>query len=91
MILVTGVAGFVGGISVRLWGGGKVGGFWPAQVQPFAVGDLLPDTDWTPSLCGLLQVVHTAARVHLMADKSVDPLAEFRCALNQLVKQLRFA
>lgn len=43
-----------------------------------ATGDLGPDADWRPALSGVQAVVHCAARVHIMADTSADPLAEFR-------------
>ncbi len=35
-------------------------------------------TDWTVALRSVDQVAHLAARVHVMNDKSMDPLAEFR-------------
>jgi nucleoside-diphosphate-sugar epimerase len=35
-------------------------------------------TDWTEALSGREVVIHLAARVHVMNDTSVDPLAEFR-------------
>lgn len=42
------------------------------------IGSLSSDTDWTAALRNVEQVVHLAARVHVMNDKSSDPLAEFR-------------
>ena len=42
------------------------------------VGDLTPDIDWQGALSGVDLVVHLAARVHVMHDEAVDPLAEFR-------------
>jgi nucleoside-diphosphate-sugar epimerase len=39
---------------------------------------LSSDTDWTNALRNVKQVVHLAARVHIMNDTSSDPLAEFR-------------
>jgi len=42
---------------------------WPEAVQPMA---------WAAALHGVGVVVHTAARVHVMADRAADPLAEFR-------------
>ena len=54
----------------------KAEGVWPAHVLPFAVGDLLPNTDWSDPLRGVLKMVHATARAHVMADKSADPLAE---------------
>ena len=89
MILLTGATGFVGQavlrrllsddvsqkvvVSLR-----KYGTVWPAQVKPLVVGDLLPDTDLSDALDGVSLVVHSAARVHIMHDQSVDPLAAFR-------------
>ena len=35
-------------------------------------------TSWTAALTGVDVVVHCAARVHIMADKSADPLQAFR-------------
>jgi nucleoside-diphosphate-sugar epimerase len=89
MMLVTGATGFVGSALVRRWVSdaptqrlvvavrkGEVG--WPSQVSPAIVGDLGPDTDWYDTLKDVKGVVHSAARVHVMADSSADPLAEFR-------------
>lgn len=89
MILITGATGFVGKallqrllsedasqkvvVSLR-----KNGAVWPAQVNPLVMGDLHPDTDWSDALDGVSLVVHNAARVHIMQDRSVDPLAAFR-------------
>lgn len=50
----------------------------PAGVEPVQVADLAPDTDWRQALSGVDIVVHTAARVHVMRDSAVNPLAEFR-------------
>ncbi len=89
MLLVTGATGFVGGALIRRWVADRpdqrlvvatrmAGCIWPSQVLQLIVGDLLPDTDWTAPLNAVEQVVHAAARVHVMADKSSDPLTEFR-------------
>jgi nucleoside-diphosphate-sugar epimerase len=88
-ILVTGASGFVGSalvkrltadrnsvgvaIAVRRYGVSV-----PNGVKSIQVGDLLPITDWGTSLQGISTVVHCAARVHAINDKSSDPLAEFR-------------
>lgn len=42
------------------------------------VGDLSAHIDWAPVLQGADVLMHTAARVHVMADTATDPLAEFR-------------
>lgn len=44
----------------------------------FAVGDIHGKTDWREALQGMDCVVHCAARVHVMDDRSGDPLAAFR-------------
>ncbi len=49
--------------------------------EAVAIGDLSPATDWTEALRSVDRVVHLAARVHVMTDKSFDPLAEF-CRVN---------
>ncbi len=48
---------------------------WPAAL---AVGDVHGKTDWSQALQGIDCVVHCAARVHVMAERSSDPLAAFR-------------
>ena len=42
-------------------------------IKPLAV-----ETDWSDALFGVEVVVHLAARVHVMQESAVDPLAEFR-------------
>ncbi len=42
------------------------------------VGDLGPATDWWQALAGCDAVVHLAARVHMMREDAVDPMALFR-------------
>ena len=41
-------------------------------------GDLEPSTDWSAALDDMSAVVHCYARVHVMADAAINPLAEFR-------------
>jgi nucleoside-diphosphate-sugar epimerase len=85
-ILVTGANGFVGSaLCARLLKDGaslraavrtldsKLGG-----AEAVVIGDLSSDTYWTTSLRDVEQVVHLAARVHVMNDKVSDSLAEFR-------------
>jgi nucleoside-diphosphate-sugar epimerase len=50
----------------------------PDDAEAVAIGSLSSDTDWTVALKNVEQVVHLAARVLVMNDKSPDPLAEFR-------------
>lgn len=89
MILLTGATGFIGQVLINrlitddanmqivaaVRGENLV---FPNNVTSMQVGDLLPTTDWLQALKGVSTVVHLAARVHLMNDKSLDPLAEFR-------------
>jgi nucleoside-diphosphate-sugar epimerase len=42
------------------------------------IGEICSNTDWTSSLKQVDVVVHCAARVHMMSDTSIDPLADFR-------------
>jgi UDP-glucose 4-epimerase len=89
MILVTGATGFVGRafverlasetveqqIIVAVRNGVKD---WPNRVCEFQIQDVNSKTDWRSVLEGIDVVVHLAARVHVMNEKSNDPLAEFR-------------
>ena len=43
-----------------------------------SVGDIGPETDWQAALDGVEAIVHLAARVHIMHDIAIDPLAQFR-------------
>lgn len=81
-ILVTGANGFVGSAlceallkkekhviqTVRT----------KSRENECAIGDLSASTDWSSALAGCNTVIHLAARVHVMNDKSTDPLAAFR-------------
>lgn len=87
-ILVTGATGFVGkaivkrllednksrrvAVSVR-----RENQSWPTGVLPYMTGNLEPTTDWSKVLSGISTVVHCAARVHVLADSSANPLAEY--------------
>jgi UDP-glucose 4-epimerase len=85
-ILVTGASGLVGRVlcaelfrrgyevqgAVRLALAG-VDDF-DQKIIPFINGE----TDWSLALSDMQTVIHLAARVHVMADKAENPLAEFR-------------
>ncbi|MBI3480403.1 MAG: SDR family oxidoreductase [Nitrosomonadales bacterium] len=83
--LVTGANGFVGkplceellarGHAVK----GAVRTPLPLadHVEAVVVGDIDGGTDWQRALEGVDVVIHLAARVHVMRDDAVDPLAEF--------------
>lgn len=84
--LVTGANGFVGsslcarlirdGVPVR--GAVRSLNSKPDGAEAFAIGSLSSNTNWAEALSRVEQVVHLAARVHVMNDRSSDPLAEFR-------------
>ncbi len=84
--LVTGANGFVGSaLCTRLRSGGGVVRRAVRTADPrlenaadVPIGGLSSETDWTDALRNVDKVVHLAARVHVMNDKSSDPLAEFR-------------
>ena len=87
-VLVTGASGFVGqAVLLRLNGMSGVTAigsvrraamFADAGAPIATVGELSAQTDWSGALAGVQAVVHTAARVHVMQEAAVDPLAEFR-------------
>lgn len=81
-ILLTGASGFVGSALVgalapehlSVLGRRKVKG----QFKAFFEADIAGDTDYSAALKGIDVIIHSAARVHVMDEKSSDPLAEFR-------------
>jgi len=87
--LVTGANGFVGralidglrrcGWDVRAAVRNPAAAEVLAPGIPVAVvGDVDGDTDWGDALRDVDVVFHLAARVHVMDERAVDPLAEFR-------------
>jgi len=86
ILAVTGANGFVGralcaeavkrGMVVR--GITRSPCILPPGVENMVVGNVDGDTQWALALAGCDVVVHLAARVHIMHDKSRDPLADFR-------------
>ena len=86
-ILVTGATGFVGAALCRalVEAGRPVAAalrrrdvMLPAGVEPRAIGEIAPDTDWGDALAGVETVVHAAARVHQVRESAADPLAAYR-------------
>ncbi|MGV1758844.1 UDP-glucose 4-epimerase family protein [Rhizobium sp. A22-96] len=81
MILVTGATGFVGQalcaeLSRRQMEYRPVSrALRPGYV---AIGAIDAATDWSGALAGVDTVMHLAARVHVMNESAVDPLAAFR-------------
>lgn len=85
-VLVTGANGFVGsalckrllrdGISVRA--SVRSAKLKPEATEAVEIATLSSDTDWAEALRNVEQVVHLAARVHVMNDISSDRLVQFR-------------
>ncbi|MDO9280871.1 MAG: SDR family oxidoreductase [Methylotenera sp.] len=85
-VLITGVTGFVGkvlcaelfsqGHEIRAAVRTKVAAI--KNVEMTMVGEINRGTDWSSALRDIDVVIHLAARVHVMHDTVVDPLAEFR-------------
>ena len=97
--LVTGATGFVGRfLCLRLLEAGlEVRATLLAsdtarplisRVEPVAIEPLGPDTVWGHALEGVDIVFHLAARVHIMDDPTVDPLAEYRTVNSEGTRQL---
>lgn len=88
-ILVTGATGFIGkevvksllaednsqtvSIAIR-----KNINYWDERVLIHTIKNLEPDLDWSSALRGVTTLVHCAARVHIMSDKSNNPLEDYR-------------
>lgn len=80
-LLITGASGFVGQSLVKALaprGLEIVQAVRSELPGSLTVGDIGADTCWREALTMCGTVVHLAARVHVMNDKSPDPLAEFR-------------
>jgi nucleoside-diphosphate-sugar epimerase len=48
------------------------------MVEWISVGDIGPKTNWGEALIDVDTVIHVAARVHTVQEKSADPLAHYR-------------
>lgn len=80
-ILITGASGFVGQrLCARLAGQNQAirGVARRAFAQVLGLGGMDATTDWSQVLPGCTQVVHLAARVHVIQDASTSPLQEYR-------------
>ena len=81
-ILVTGAGGFIGAHLVRRLKseGCAVSAAVrraDSELDVVPVGEIGPDTDWTPALEGVTRVVHLAGRAHVMKETG-DPSEEYR-------------
>ena len=79
MLLVTGATGFVGAaVCAKARERGIAARGTSRRSADVVVTEMGPDTEWSCALAGCRAVVHTAARVHIVDDRSEDPLAAFR-------------
>ena len=85
-ILITGANGFIGN-ALALYMQNRDDVFirkayrrapLDADDDAVSVGDVNPETDWSPALQNVDVVVHCAARVHVMRERSACALADFR-------------
>lgn len=80
-VLITGGTGFVGQLlarTIQAQGNAVVRAVRQAQPDSVLISNVDGSTSWHEALQGCDSVVHLAARVHVMNDKSTDPLREFR-------------
>ena len=82
-LFITGVSGFVGGhlTDVAFGRGIKIIGQARNNDMaqfPIYQSEISPETNWYDALAGVDCVVHCAARVHEMNDKSLDHLESYR-------------
>lgn len=83
---LTGATGFVGGAVMRRLLADGVRVTAPVRTGSNAINedvavvqfDAFEGANWRESLRGVETVIHCAARVHVMSDTDVDPLAAFR-------------
>ena len=98
-ILITGATGFVGrAVCKRLRedsahelagttrkSNSEAG---PAGVPLYCVPEIGPNTDWTQAVSNADIVIHLAARVHIIKEKSLDPFAAFHRVNSEGTKAL---
>ncbi|NBO82142.1 MAG: SDR family oxidoreductase [Betaproteobacteria bacterium] len=80
-VLITGGTGFVGQLlarTIQAQGHNVVRAVRQAQPDSVLISTVDGSTSWHEALQGCDSVVHLAARVHVMHDKSTDPVREFR-------------
>jgi len=88
-VLVSGASGFLGSALITTLAGSpanQVTGIYrilPAITDgppkhAFLTGNLVPNEDWSCIPRFAHALIHTAARVHKLADTAADPLAEYR-------------
>lgn len=85
-VLLTGASGFVGQAlskllnsrGIRFRAAVRSSLTVPGADEAALVGDIGPHTDWHAALKDVDCIIHLAARVHVMKDTAVDPLAAFR-------------
>ncbi|WP_413460162.1 UDP-glucose 4-epimerase family protein [Herbaspirillum huttiense] len=104
-ILITGADGFIGKTIIERLVAQHNGNVRAAVRQPSQAlseivevcegMDLAKNPDWAPALQNIDTVIHCAARVHVMHDRSTDPLSDFRKANTEgtlsLARQARAA
>ena len=85
-VLVTGASGFVGralcqylaGAGLRVRAASRSGNTLPGAMESVPIGQIGPNTEWAKAVREVDSIVHLAARVHVMRDRSEDPLTAFR-------------
>lgn len=86
-VLITGASGFVGrALTAHLVALGRCEVVAMTRLDPvdpvvgahyLPFGDLALQTRWQPALAGVHTLVHTAARVHVLNDRTAKSLVEF--------------
>ncbi|WP_027469006.1 UDP-glucose 4-epimerase family protein [Deefgea rivuli] len=80
-LLITGANGFVGNALCSLLSQNDIPFRAVARQgdgETIFVGNIDSSTVWAEALADIDVIIHAAARVHVMNDASLDPLAEFR-------------